>query len=350
MIFTAAVHCGPRRTVWLRIFTAQRSIPMTSRTPRRRLIAALTLLPVWAAAQSGDFPKMTVRVVVPYPAGGSLDAIARPMGPPFEQQTGQSLLIENVPGAGGLIAASRVVQSKPDGYTLLLASNAQVSTARLQFPSMNYDPQTDLVPIIHLVDQVAVLYTSAKSPYRSAADVVAAAKREPGKVNVASTGGISHFAIELLAQAAGVRLNHVPYKGAAAALQDLAGDQVPLLFTYVGSAKALTAAGMVRPIAVASGTRMASLPDVPTFAEAGLPAVVASVWVGLMGPKDLPAATVQRLAEVSNAILKQPDYKQKMEGLSMAIHGGTPADLRAVIQTDTRKWEQLAKTANLKIE
>lgn len=323
---------------------------MTPRAIRGLLFAILSLLPAWAAAQSGDFPKTQVRVVVPYPAGGSLDAIARPMGPPFEQLTGQGLLIENVPGAGGLIAASRVVQSKADGYTLLLASNAQVSTALVQYPSMNYDPQTDLVPIIHLVDQVAVLYTSAKSPYRSAADVVAAAKRDPGGVNVASTGGISHFAIELLGQTAGVRFNHVPYKGAAAALQDLAGGQVPLLFTYVGSAKALTAAGMVRPIAVASDKRMASLPDVPTFAEAGLPAMVASVWVGLMGPKDLPAATIQRIAEVSNAILKQPEYRQKMEGLSMIIQGGSPADLRAVIQADTRKWSQLAKTVNLKIE
>lgn len=323
---------------------------MTSRTTRRLLLATLALLPILAASQSTDYPKMPVRVLVPYPPGGSLDAIVRPMSQPFEQLTGQSMLIENLPGAGGLIAASRVVQSKADGYTLLLASNGQVSIAPLQYPSMNYDPQKDLVPIIHLVDQVAVLYTSAKSPYKTVADVVAAAKTEPGRVNVASTGagGISHLAIELLGQAAGVRFNHVPYKGAPPALQDLAGGQVPLLFTFVGSAKALTATGMVRPIAVASDKRLASLPDVPTFAEAGLPAVVASVWVGLMGPKDMPATAVQRIAEISSSILQQPDFQQKMAGLSMTIQGGSPAALRSVIQADTHKWSQLAKTVNLK--
>jgi len=319
---------------------------------RRALLAAAFIAPLAGFAQTADFPGAPVRIVVPYPPGGSLDAVIRPMEDKFQKLTGQSLVIDNVAGAGGLIAGAKVVHSKPDGYTLLLASNGQVSLAPLLYSKVGYDPQKDLVPIIHLVDQVAVLYASAKSPFKTVADVIAAAKATPGAVAFASTGigSISHLAVELLAQAAGVRFNHVPYKGAAPALQDVAGGQAPLIFTFVGSAKGLTAAGQVRPIAVASDKRLPGLPDVPTFAEAGFPNVAASVWIGLMGPRDMPAAAVQRIAEVADSILKQPDIQQRMAANSMEIRGNLPAAFRDVIQADSAKWTNLAKTVNLNVQ
>jgi tripartite-type tricarboxylate transporter receptor subunit TctC len=303
-------------------------------------------------AQTADFPAAPVRVVVPYPPGGSLDAVIRPMDDKFQQLTGQALVIENVGGAGGLIAGAKVVNAKPDGYTLFLASNGQVSLAPLLYPKMSYDPQNDLVPIIHLVDQVAVLYASAKSPYKTVAEVVAAGKAAPGTVAFASTGtgSISHLAIELLAHYSGARFNHVPYKGAAPALQDVASGQVPLIFTFIGSAKGLTASGLVRPIAVASDKRLPSLPDVPTFAEAGLPSIQASVWIGLMGPRGMPAAAVQRIADVADAIMKQPDFEQRMAANSMEIRGRTPAAFRSAIQADSARWTELAKTVNLTVQ
>ena len=315
----------------------------------RSLLSALVIAtPLAALAQA--FPNSPVKVIVPYPPGGSLDVVIRPMAEPFQQITGQPLVVENVAGGGGLIAASKVVQSKNDGYTLFLASNGQVSLAPLLYPSMNYDPDKDLVPIILLVDQVAVLYAHSKSPFKTVADVIAAAKATPGGLAMASTGsgGISHLAIELLGQSAGVKFNHIPYKGAAPAIQDVASGQVPLMFTFVGSAKALTASGHVRPIAVASDKRMPALPDVPTFAEAGLTNVIVSSWIGLMGPRDMPAAAVQRVADAAATIMKQPDFQQRMAANSMEIKGGTPANFRTAIQQDAAKWTSLAKTVNLK--
>lgn len=317
----------------------------------RSLLPALAVaLPLAAMAQGADYPNAPVRVIVPYPAGGSLDAVIRPIGEKFQQATGQAMLVENLGGAGGLIASAKVAQSKGDGYTLLLASNGQVSMAPLLYTTMAYDPEKDLVPIIHLTDQIAVLYTNARTPYKSVADVIAAAKAAPGTIAFASTGagGVSHLAIELLGQATGTKFNHIPYKGAVPALQDVAGGQVPLLFTFVGSAKALTASGHVRPLAVASDKRLPSLPDVPTFAEAGVPGIHVSSWMGLMGPRDMPPAAVQRVAEVTNAIMKQPDFQKRMADISMEIRGGTPANFKSVIQADTVKWSSLAKTVNIK--
>lgn len=316
----------------------------------RWLPASAIALPLAAMAQAPDYPAAPVHVIVPYPAGGSLDAVIRPIGEKFQEATGQPMVIENIGGAGGLIAGGKVAHAKADGYTLFLASNGQVSLAPLLYTSMSYDPDKDLVPIIHLTDQVAVLYANAKSPYKTVADVVAAAKAAPGTVAFASTGtgGISHLAIELLGRATGTKFSHVPYKGAAPALQDVAGGQVPLLFTFVGSAKALTAAGLVRPIAVASDKRLPSLPDVPTFLEAGVPGIIVSSWMGLMGPRDMPRASIQRIADVVGAVLNRPDFQNKMADISMEIRGGTPAMFKAAIQADTAKWSNLAKTVDLK--
>ncbi|MBC5763438.1 Bug family tripartite tricarboxylate transporter substrate binding protein [Ramlibacter albus] len=321
---------------------------LLSRAIRFLIPALAAALPLAASAQ--DFPSAPVRVIVPYPAGGSLDAVIRPVAEKFQQATGQTMVVENLGGAGGLIAGAKVAQSKPDGYTLLLASNGQVSLAPLLYSSMSYDAEKDLVPIIHLTDQVAVLYANSKTPYKTVADVIAAAKAAPGTVAFASTGagGISHLAIELLGQATGAKFNHIPYKGAVPALQDVAGGQVPLVFTFVGSAKALTASGHVRPLAVASDKRLASLPDVPTFAEAGIPNFQVSSWMGLMAPRDTPPAVIQRMATVAGEIMKQPDFQKKMADISMEIRGGTPANFKSAIQADTVKWSNLAKTVNLK--
>ncbi|MBV7485517.1 tripartite tricarboxylate transporter substrate binding protein [Bordetella sp. BOR01] len=300
-------------------------------------------------SQAGTFPDRAVTMVVPYPAGGSLDTVGRPLTQMFEQETGQSLILENVGGAGGLIAAAKVVQAKPDGNTLLLASNGQVTIAPLMYKDMAYDPQTDLLPIAHLVDQTAVLYASTKSPYRTFDDVAKAAQSGSGRLQFASsgTGSISHLAQELLAQQMGVQFTHVPYRGAAPALQDVAGGQVPLLFTFVGSAKAMTASGMVRPLAVAAAERLPALPDVPTFAELGYPGVQASVWIGLMAPKGTAPDRIERLATVFNHLLQQPGFKKLMTDNNMEVKGGSVAQFTTMMAEDGKRWADLAKAVNL---
>ncbi|ALM81677.1 tripartite tricarboxylate transporter substrate binding protein [Bordetella sp. N] len=320
---------------------------------RRRLLATATIAAtVWALAApaqaAGTFPDRPITVVTPYPAGGSLDTVGRPLAQGFEKAAGQSMIIENVGGAGGLIGANKVVKAPADGNTLLLASNGQVTLAPLVYKDMSYNPETDLVPIVHLVDQTAVLYASAKSPYKTFADVVAAAKgQETLQFASTGTGSISHLALELLAQKMGTRFTHVPYRGAAPALQDLAGGQVPLMFTFVGSAKPLTQSGMVRPLAVAAKARLASLPDVPTFAELGYPDVQASVWIGLMAPKGTPADRVQKLATLVDSVLANPDFKKLMIDNNMEIKGGSVATFKAMMADDQRRWADLAKTVNL---
>lgn len=316
---------------------------------RRGLVAAAVCLLLPMGSQAGAFPDRPVTMVVPYPAGGSLDTVGRPLTQMFEKETGQALVLENVGGAGGMIAAAKVAQARPDGHTLLLASNGQITIAPLMYKDMAYDPQTDLLPIAHLVDQTAVLYSSTKSPYRTFDDVAGAAKSGPDNLQFASsgTGSISHLAQELLAQQMGVKFTHVPYRGAAPALQDVAGGQVPLLFTFVGSAKAMTASGMVRPLAVAAAERLPALPDVPTFAELGYPGVQASVWIGLMAPKDTPPDRIERLSTVFDHLLRQPDFNKLMADNNMEVKGGSVAQFKAMMAEDTKRWADLARAVNL---
>jgi tripartite-type tricarboxylate transporter receptor subunit TctC len=314
---------------------------------RRWLAAALLALPALAVADT--VPDRPVMVVVPYPAGGSLDTVGRPLAQRFAETTGQRMVLENVGGAGGLIGAGKVVKSTPDGSTLLLASNGQITIAPLIYKDMGYDPAQDLVPVIHLVDQTAVLYASAKSPYKTFADVVAAARASHDGIQFASsgTGSISHLAMELLAQKMGVKFSHVPYRGAAPALQDLAGGQVPLMFTFVGSARPLTTSGLVRPLAVAAKARLPALPDVPTFAELGYPGVEASVWIGLMAPKGTPPARIQHLADVVRGLLRESAFQKLMADNNMELKGGSVQDFTAMMREDAARWANLAKTVNL---
>ncbi|MEI2418491.1 tripartite tricarboxylate transporter substrate binding protein [Orrella sp. JC864] len=313
----------------------------------RRRLAAVVLAALPGVTLAASYPDRPVTLVVPYPAGGSLDTVGRPLAQRFEATTGQAMILENVGGAGGLIGAARVAKSAPDGHTLLLASNGQVTIAPLVYKDMSYDPQRDLVPVVHLVDQTAVLYASAKSGYRQFADVVEAAKGQSLQIASSGNGSISHLAMELMAQQLGASVTHVPYRGAAPALQDLAGGQVPLLFTFVGSAKGLTESGMVRPLAVASPQRLAALPDVPTFAELGYPNLQASVWIGLMAPAGTPQERIERLSRIVGDMLDEPSFQQAMAANSMESKGGSVQDFQAMMADDAARWAELAKIVNL---
>lgn len=314
------------------------------------LAVSAALLATSGVAQSQtNYPRAPVHAIVPYPAGGSLDAVGRPLGEEFEKITKRPFIIENIGGAGGLLGAQKVVMAKPDGYTILIASNGQISIAPFIYPDMKYDPSTDLIPIVHLIDQAAVLYAGSDTPYSSLNDVIGAAKDQPGQIDVASTGkgSISHLALELLSQQADVEFTHVPYKGAAPALQDLAGGHVPLLFTFVGSAKSLTDAGLVRPLAVAAAERLPSLPNVPTFAELGYPKMLASVWIGLMAPKGTASDVVERHAEIVNSVLDKEEFRNRIEANGAVIKGGTPEQFTQTIHEDTKRWQSLAESISL---
>lgn len=318
----------------------------------RRVIAVLAVcsvaLPGGVSAQA-TFPDKPVRVIVPYPAGASLDAVIRPIADAYMKMTGQPMIIENVGGAGGQIGVSQILQAKPDGYTVIMATNAQVSIAPFVYTNLRYDPVQDLVPIVHLIDSTAVLYASGKSPYKTFADVLADPQAKAGTVTFASAGKgtVTHLALELLSRESKIKFNHIPYRGAAPALQDLAGGQVSLLFTFVGSAQSLTASGMVRPLAVASKRRLPGLPDVPTFAELGYPTMQAFTWMGLMAPKGTPESSVLAFNKQIQNILAQPEIKARMDGLSTEIRGGDSTAFKAMIAADTERWKRLSTTVNI---
>lgn len=305
-------------------------------------------LPHPAAAQA-EYPAKPIRVLVPFAAGGALDAVARPLGDAFQRKVGQPWVIENLGGAGGTIATAQVARAQPDGYQLLMASNAQISVAPYVYAKLPYDPDKDLIPIVHLVDSSAVLYTGVNSPYRSLADIVAKAKASPGAVDFAHTGNgsVSHLAMELFAHQANVKFTAVPYKGAGLALPDLASGQIPLLFTFVSSAKPLLEAGKIRPIAVAAEKRLESLPDVPTFAEAGVPNVVAKLWIGLMAPKGTAPAVNEKMAQTVNELLRSPEMRARLEPQSLVVRGGTPAEFHKMIADDVARWRELSKAVDL---
>lgn len=314
------------------------------------LFAGMLTLPACAADPA--YPTRPIRMIVPYPAGGGLDLPGRAVGQKFAEATGQQLVLDNRGGAGGLIASEIVAKATPDGYTLLLASNGQISIAPALYDKMPYDPLKDLVPITHFVDTPMVLFVTASYPVKTVNDLVSLAKAKPGTIGIAlsGVGGVSHLSMELFRQRAGINLLGVPYRGAGAALGDVAGGGVPLIITTVASAKGLLDAGRVRALAVCARKRTASLPNVPTFEELGIAGVDGQLWIGMMTPKGTPERVISRLhAEFAKA-LAAPDVRERLASQSAEIIAGGPREFGQMIRKDTERWREVVKTANIKLE
>ena len=330
-------------------YLVMNSVYVTSRRAAALAIASVLTISAGVALAQGDYPSKPIRVMIPFAAGGALDAVGRPLGEAFQRAVGQPWVIENLGGAGGTIATQQIARAPSDGYQLLLASNGQISVAPFVYASLPYNPERDLVPIVHIADSSAVLYANINSPYRTVHDVIAKARSAPGSLDFAHTGSgsVSHLAMELLAKEAKVKVTPVPYKGAGAALPDLASGHVSLLFTYVSSARPLVEAGKVRPIAVAAEKRLVSLPDVPTFAEAGLPQVVAKLWIGLMAPRGTPQLVVERMAREVNGLLRTQDIRNRLEPQGLEIKGGSAKEFQQMIAEDAARWRNLSKVVDL---
>lgn len=314
-----------------------------------RLAWVLTLAGVSPAiAADADYPAKPVKVLIPFAVGGSLDTIARPLGDAFQRTVGQPMVIENLGGAGGSIAAAQVARSKPDGYQLFMGSNGPITIAPLIYSSLPYDSQA-LVPIVHIADSSQVLYASSGSGFNNLNDVLTRARPGAGAISFAhaGVGSLGHLSVELLASAAKVKFTGIPYKGSGAALADLGSGQVPLLFTNFSTAQPMVAAGRIRPIAVASEQRLKLLPDVPTFAELGYPAVVAKLWVGLMAPKGTPQPVIDRLGREVSEIMRDPAMRARLEGQGWEMQGGGEAQFRSFIDQDAKRWRDLSKTVDI---
>jgi tripartite-type tricarboxylate transporter receptor subunit TctC len=307
---------------------------------------------VAAASAEAQFPARPVRMLVPYPPGGGLDLPGRAVSEKFVQQTGKSLVLDNRGGAGGLIAGEIVANANPDGYTLILASNGQVSIAPALYPKMPYNPLRDLVPVTHFVDTPMFLFANSGFAAKTVKDVMERAKAQPGKIGIAlsGVGGVSHLTMELFRQRAGINLLGVPYKGAGAAMVDVASGDVPLIFTTAASGKPLLDTNRIRPIAVAARKRSSALPNVPTFEELGLSGMDAPLWIGMMAPKGTPDKIIAKLHEEFAKALATKEVQDRLASQSAEIVAAGPREFGQMIRRDTERWDKVVKTAGIKID
>ncbi|MEJ6022504.1 Bug family tripartite tricarboxylate transporter substrate binding protein [Ramlibacter sp. PS4R-6] len=310
------------------------------------LFAAAAALPVLATAQS--FPSKPIRIVVPFGAGGIADLTARAVAKSLSDSLKQGVVIENKPGAGGVVAGETVAKAEPDGHTLFLMSNGTAVSAGL-FKSLPFDAQKDFAPIAILgFFDIAVL-TAANGKFQSMQEMLAFAKANPGKLNVATinVGSTQHLAAELLKTSAGVDFQVVPFNGSPAVLTALRGGQVDACVEILGPMMGQIASKAVRPIAVMGGKRAAGLPDVPTVAESGVRGFDASSWNALAAPAKTPAAVIQQLNREVNKALQTPELRRQLAELNVSPAGGTPEQLRDLLASETKRWSDVITRANV---
>jgi tripartite-type tricarboxylate transporter receptor subunit TctC len=323
---------------------------MTSRAKPFRLLV-LSLTGLWLAglgeAFALDYPTRPVRWIVPYPAGGSTDILARIIGGYLSEHLGQQFVIENRPGGGNNIGTEAVVRAAPDGYTLLLVNPAHGINATL-YPKLAFNVINDIAPVAGLMRVPNVMEVNPSVPAKTVAEFIAYAKANPGKINWATSGsGTSvHLSGELFKSMTGVDLTHVPYRGSAPALTDMISGTVNVMFDNMPSSLPHIQAGKLRALAVTTAARSEALPDVPTVAET-VPGYEASAWFGMGAPKGTPAEVIDKLNKEINAALQDGKIKARLSELGGILIPGTPADFGKVIADETDKWAKVIKSANV---
>lgn len=318
---------------------------------KRLVIAILFLVFAGSAAAQGSYPTKPIHLIVGYAAGGPTDIVARLVAAKMTESLGQPVIVENKPGAGSNIASEYVVKSAADGYTLLVGSIAN-ATNMVVYKHLNYDTLRDLAPIAQLMSAPSVLVTNPGFPPKNLQELIALAKKNPGKYAFASTGsgGSPHLAGEMLKMRAGIDLIHVPYKGAAPVQADLIGGQVQMAFETALSVVPHIQSGQLRAIAVAANKRLAQLPDVPTMAEAGLPNFEVSSWNGLFAPAKTPPEIIARLHEAAVKALAAPDVREKLTAQGAEPVGSTPEQFRAYIKAEIDKWGPVARASGARVD
>jgi len=303
------------------------------------------------SVHSQEWPVKTVRIIVPFPAGGSADLLPRVVGERLSQQWGQPVIVDNRPGAAGNIGAAAVFQAEPDGYTLLSAPPPPLVINRLLYPKLPYD-STQFVPMTVIAAIPNVLLVHPKVNANSVAELIALAKANPGKLNYASqgSGATSHLTTELFkSMAGGLSITHVPYKGTAPALADLLAGQVDMMVDNLGVSLPHVKSGKLRALAVASSRRFRSLPDVPALAET-LPGFESVAWFGIVGPPRTPAAIAEKVAAGVAEALRNPEVLRRLTAFSADPMGLSPAETAAFMKQETERWGAVIRTAGVKLE
>ena len=318
----------------------------------RRILAALALLAAIPLAYAQPWPNKPVKIIVPFPAGGPTDVLTRVLAEKLAQSLGQPVVVENKPGAGGSIGADLAAKSPPDGYTLVMATGSTHSVGPYLNPKLPYDPVKDFTPVIYVGNSTNVLLVSPVLGVNNVRELIALAKSKPGGLNYATSGigSVAHLTSEMFASMAGIKMTHVPYKGTQLSITDLVAGQVSLLFDSTITGKPHIEQGRLKGLAVSSRKRSSILPDIPTVDESGLPGFDSWNYFGIWGPAGLPPAVVQRVNAEMNKILVDPAVKARFLTLGFEITGGTPEQFAEVIASESRRWGQVIKDANIKPE
>ncbi|NYH98608.1 Bug family tripartite tricarboxylate transporter substrate binding protein [Cupriavidus plantarum] len=305
-----------------------------------------------SASAAETFPSKPLRLVVPFTPGGTTDILARLVAQKAGEVLGQSIVVDNRPGAGGNIGAEAVARSAPDGYTLLMGTLGTQVTNQFIYARMPYDSAKDFTPVTLVANSPNVLLINSTLKAQTIGELIALAKREPGKINYASTstGGSPHLSGELLNMMAGTSMQHVPYKGAAPAMTDLLAGQVNLMFDNLPSALAQIQAGKVKALAVTGVRRASVLPSVPTVRESGLPGYEVNSWFGLLVPAGTPPERVRQLQQAVDKVLAMPEVRQRIEQLGAEPGGEGSAAFAKEIGSDTEKWSRVIRTAGIKAQ
>ena len=302
------------------------------------------------SAQS--YPSETVKIVVPFVAGGGVDAVARVLQPLFSEALGQTVIIENRGGAGGALGAAFVAKAPPDGYTILLGTGSTHGTNSAIYPRLSYHPINDFVPVALVSSSPLLLVTSPKLPVKTAADLIKLDREQPGKLNFGSygTGSINHLAGELFNSMAKIQANHIPYRGSSPAQTDLVAGRIQYIFSSGSALLGYFEAGTMKLAGVAGEERWPILPQYPTISESGLPGYEASVWYGFFAPAGTPKPIVQLLNSKINAVLASPRVKDAFAKFGIHAQGGSPEVLAKRVDTEMRKWADVVREKNIRID
>jgi len=318
----------------------------------RRRLALLAALGSGATARAqGWTPPQPVRLVVPYPPGGTTDVLGRLLAEGLAQRLGQQVVVDNRSGASGIIGTEYVVKAVPDGETLVFVSSGHGVLKDL-YPNLSFDPNDDLTPIARIASTAYALVVHPSLNVTDLAGLIALAKAKPGALSFASTGmgTAQHLAGELFKRLAGIDIVHIPYRGSGTVRADLMAGRVQLMFENLALMAPVLQRGELRGLAVTSAQRSALVPAVPTMAESGFPEATIEGWFGLLGPKGLPAPVVAALNQAANATLESPAARARLDQLGARVLGGTPGDLDALIRSERARWGQVIRDAGIKPE
>ena len=316
------------------------------------LVAAVALLaPAAAQDPAADYPTKPVKIIVTVPAGGGVDTVTRLFAEELHQRLGQPFVIENRGGAGGNVAAEAVYTAPPDGYTLMASQPAPITTNVALYKKLNFDP-TKFEPVAVMSKFPNVLLVRNDFPARTGQEFLAYVKANPGKLNYASqgVGTTSHLTAELFVAQTGAKVTHVPYRGTGPALNDIVAGHVDFIFMELSSALKLHEAGKARILAVATDKRLVMLKDIPTMIELGLPGFISDTWNAISAPPKTPAPIIAKLNQAMNEAIKSDDMKKRFAELNLIPVGGTPEDMRKLIEEETRRWGEVIRRAGIQPE